>query len=1042
MNQLTILSLFLIGLSGINTSVVNAEIDFVKEIQPIFKKRCYECHGEETREAGLRLDQKADALAGSDSGQIIKPKDAEGSLLVKLISGEDADRLMPPDGENLTEDEIEKIETWIEEGAIWPDGVDPKVERPKHWAYEPLTVKLPESPALKKHLPIDQLILARLNENKIEPSPIADRYTLIKRLYYDLLGLPPSIAAVDTFVNDKSNNAYEHLVDELLASPHFGERWGRHWLDKARYADSDGYEKDRPRYNAWKYRDWVIEAINSDMPFDQFTIEQLAGDQLENPTISQQLATAFHRQTLTNTEGGTDQEEFRVMAIFDRVETISAVWLGLTMGCARCHSHKYDQISQREYYQLFAFFNNGDETTTKIPSSSDAQKKYTAEKTLFDAKHKELQQPLTARSNELEPAFNAWLTDLQAKHDAAKSQTASNLLESTHVASTGGATLKPLEDGSYFATGKEAIQDVYELHYRHANPKNPEAESHEIAGFRLELLTDDSLPKKGPGRSSGGNFVLSEITVDIIREGDAATRQKFRSATADFSQKEFEVAQAIDGEESTKGWAISPQTGKPHAATFLFEKPLSHKEIFEREVLVRLSQQYSSSIHTLGRFRIEWISTAQAELIALPENIKTILAIETVKRDKKQTDALMNYYRSQDKQYRELKSVVDALQKEAPFNPEMVVRVIKSRTDSPRETHIMKRGDFLQPQGPVQPGTLEVLTNSLDGKEETQTRLDFANWLVSGKNPLPPRVFVNQVWSHLFGVGLVPTLNDFGVRGDAVSHPLLLDWLANHFIESGWSRKKLIKTIAMSAAYQRSSAHRSELADVDPTNKLLYRQNRFRAEAEIVRDLYLAASGLLEPRIGGPSVFPPLPAGIANVSYANNFKWGNSDWNSRPDRPSGVSPKEDIYRRGMYTFFKRTAAHPNLVTFDCPDSNTTCVNRGSSNTPLQALQTLNNNVFVDASRAMADLLLNSDHLKTDDQRLQELFRRCTGRPPTNVELKILQKLLHDADAYYTASPKDAIALAKNEKQDEATTKATWVAVSRTVLNLDEFITRE
>ena len=354
----------------------------------------------------------------------------------------------------------------------------------------------------------------------------------------------------------------------------------------------------------------------------------------------------------------------------------------------------------------------------------------------------------------------------------------------------------------------------------------------------------------------------------------------------------------------------------------------------------------------------------------------------------------------------------------------------------------MKRGDFLQPLGPVQPGTLEVLTNPKAERKASLSRLDFAKWLVSGENPLPPRVFVNQVWSHLFGVGLVPTVNDFGVRGDPVSHPLLLDWLATDFIQNGWSRKQLIKTIVMSDVYQRSSAHRPELAEIDPTNKLLYRQNRFRVEAEIIRDLYLAASGLLDPRIGGPSVFPPLPAGIANVSYANNFKWGNSDWNSRPDRPSGVAPKADVHRRGMYTFFKRTAAHPNLVTFDCPDSNTTCVNRGSSNTPLQALQTLNNNVFLDASRAMADLLLSSDHLKTDKQRLVELFRRCTGRPPTDVEMQILQQLLQDASVYYTTSPKDAIVLAKAENEEAAATQAAWIAVSRTVLNLDEFITRE
>ncbi len=374
MKRIFFLLMLCIVVGSSDSSSAFAEVDFVKEIQPIFKERCYECHGDEAQEAGLRLDQKADALAGSDSGQIIIPKKAAESLLIKLISGDDPDRVMPPDGENLTSEEITKIETWIDEGAHWPDGVDPEKAESKHWAYQPLSGQLPTGEPLKSLHPIDQFILAKLKAKKIEPSPIADRYTLIKRLYYDLLGLPPSIEEVDAFVTDDSENAYEKLVDRLLASKHFGERWGRHWLDMARYADSDGYEKDRPRYNAWKYRDWVINAINTDMPFDQFTVEQLAGDEIENASPDQLLATAFHRQTLTNTEGGTDQEEFRVAAVFDRVETIGAVWLGLTVGCARCHSHKYDQISQREYYQLFAFFNNGDETTTKLPSSQKAQK--------------------------------------------------------------------------------------------------------------------------------------------------------------------------------------------------------------------------------------------------------------------------------------------------------------------------------------------------------------------------------------------------------------------------------------------------------------------------------------------------------------------------------------------------------------------------------------------------------------------------------------------------------------------------------------------
>jgi len=1028
--------LFIVAVLFMNSSSATAEVDFVKEIQPIFNARCYECHGSETREAGLRLDQKSDALAGGDSGQVMKPGDAATSLLIKLVSGEDPDRLMPPDGENLTQEEITKIEAWIDEGAHWPDGVDPKKEKSEHWAYQPLSFHLPKSKTLANQQPIDQFILSKLKQQNVAPSPIADRYTLIKRLYYDLIGLPPSIAEADQFVNDDSTNAYEKVVDHLLASEHFGERWGRHWLDMARYADSDGYEKDRPRYNAWKYRDWVINAINSDKPFDQFTVEQIAGDQLPNRSSEQLLATAFHRQTLTNTEGGTDQEEFRNAAIFDRVETISSVWLGLTVGCARCHSHKYDEISQREYYQLFAFFNNGDESTTKLPTSLTAHEKYQNEKVAFDKSTNELQAPLDLRRKELQADFDSWLKTLQVKYEATGFEQKKVDLQLVEFASQGG-TLETREDGSLIAVGDQEIQDVYTLQYSAQNDQ-----SFEIAGIRLEALTDESFPKNGPGRSSGGNFVLSEITTDIVSKVGERTRRKLSAASADFSQNGFEVAQAIDGEETKQGWAVSPQLGKAHAATFTFEKPVSSNELEASQLSIRLSQQYFANLHTLGRFRISFLSASGKELAAMPEEVKKVLRIEPDKRDDKQQEILFQHYASLDEEYNKLKSLVEAHQKKAPFNPEMVVRVVQTRTSNPRQTRILKRGDFQQPLGPVAPNTLETLPFLKLAIEANPTRLDFAEWLVSGENPLPPRVFANQVWTHLFGDGIVGTVNDFGVRGDSPTHPELLDWLASHLIQENWSRKQLIKTILMSEAYQRSSVHRAELADLDPTNKLLYRQNRFRVEAEIIRDLYLSASGTLEPRIGGPSVFPPLPANVASLSYANNFKWGNSDWNSRPDRPHGVAPKDDIYRRGMYTFFKRTAAHPNLLTFDCPDSNTTCVDRGTSNTPLQALQTLNNNVFVDSSRALANRILNDSTLTSDKDRINHLFRLCVARPPSADEVLIMNQLLIDSTDYFKTHPEESKELANAEEESLALKSAPWINVARTVMNLDEFMTRE
>lgn len=1022
----------------LTNSLLIAEVDFVKEIQPIFKERCYECHGDDTREAGLRLDQKTPALAGGDSGLVINPGDAAASLLIKLVSGEDADRLMPPDGENLTDAEVEKLKTWIDEGAHWPEGVDPKAKKSSHWAYQPLNYELPDAFVGSELSPIDQFILAGLKKKQISPSPVADKYTLIKRLYYDLLGLPPSVEAVNAYINDNREDAYEHLVDDLLKSPHFGERWGRHWLDMARYADSDGYEKDRPRYNAWKYRDWVIQAINNDMPFDQFTIEQIAGDQLEKPTPDQLLATAFHRQTLTNTEGGTDQEEFRVAAVFDRVETIGAVWLGLTVGCARCHSHKYDQISQREYYQLFAFFNNGDETTAKVPSSESAQQKYLVEKAAFDKKLKQLQAPVNKRRAELQPDFEQWLARLEAEHRSTGFEQQTVSLEVEDLVSTGGGTLKLDDKGVVVASGDQAVQDVYEIKYRLQGDQN-----FEITGVRLKTLTDASLPKNGPGRSSGGNFVLSEITLDTISADGTVKRNPFATASADFSQKDYSASLAIDGKETTKGWAISPQMGKPHVATFQLKQPISQADILDGQLLIRLSQQYSSSLHTIGKFQLEFLSSAGSELADIPEDVRQALKAMPEKRTKEQKQLLFDHFAKQDVEFQRLNKALMAHQKQAPFNPEMVVRVIQTRRNTPRSTHVLKRGDFLQPLGPVQPQVLEVLPelNSATDQEGA-TRLDFAHWLVSGENPLTPRVAANHIWSHLFGTGIVSTVNDFGVRGEVPTHPELLDWLATQLVESGWSRKALIKKIVLSQAYQRSSVHRRELAEIDPTNQSLYRQNRFRVEAEIIRDLYLAASGLLEPRVGGPSVFPSLPADVASLSYANNFKWGNSDWNSRPDRPGGVAPKDDLYRRGMYTFFKRTAAHPNLVTFDCPDSNTTCVERGTSNTPLQALQTLNNDTFVEASRALAQRIQNESSLTSDADGLATMFRLCAIRPASSVEQTILTELLHDARSHFEKYPDEAVKLSGIEVKSGGVEAAAWVTVARTTLNLDEFIMRE
>src|SRR6185312_15733085 len=471
------------------------KIDYAREVRPLLAKHCWSCHGEKKQESGLRLDRRGLALQGGDLGKVIEPGDSGQSRLIKYVAGVDPDNVMPPEGEPLSAEAVGVLRAWIDQGCIWPESDSPSENerRGDHWAYQPL--RRPAPPAVNQAAwpanPIDQFILAALEKRGLSPSPEADRYTLIRRLNLDLLGLLPTVDEVDAFVNDARPNAYEELVDRLLKSPHFGERWGRHWLDMARYADSDGYEKDNPRPDAYRWRDWVIDAINADMPFDQFTVEQLAGDLLPGATAIDRLATAFHRQTLTNTEGGTDQEQFRVEACFDRTETTGAVWLGLTVGCARCHSHKYDAISQREYYQLFSFFNNGDEQTMVVPKSPEEVAAYALAKAAHDAAVAEAAAKLRSEQQKLGPALAAWEEQVQAMlADAVANPLKLHALEDLQIASDGGVAFEPQQDGSLLASGANPERAVYTITGRTSVPG--------VSALRLDVLPDNSLPAKGP----------------------------------------------------------------------------------------------------------------------------------------------------------------------------------------------------------------------------------------------------------------------------------------------------------------------------------------------------------------------------------------------------------------------------------------------------------------------------------------------------------------------------------------------------------------
>ncbi len=761
----------------------DAKIDFDADIKPILAAHCVKCHGPTRQKGGLRLDNGAHAKDGGNTGPVIVAGKSAASHLIHALVGLDPYQQMPPgEGKRLSDAEIGKFRAWIDQGAKWGGAIVvlDKDGKSNHWAFQPILKPVVPGHNVQPANPIDAFVLAKLDGTTLAPAPApeADKATLIRRLSFDLTGLPPTPEEVDAFLKDASPDAYEKVVDRLLASPHYGERWARHWLDAARYADSDGYEKDTGRPFAWRYRDWVINALNADMPFDQFTIEQLAGDLLPNATLQQKIATGFHRNTLTNKEGGVDQEEFRVAAVVDRVSTTGKVWLGLTVGCAQCHDHKYDPVSQREFYQLLAFFNSDREVDIAAPLPGEDER----------------------------------LKKEQAAFDAEKT--------------------------------------------------------------KLQAAVDDAKAKKA----------------------------------ADTDLKKREAALAAHLKKAPSG--------------------------------------------------------AKAPTLAA-----------------------------------------------GPARP----------------THVMIRGDFLRKGVEVKPGTPGVLPKPTG----TANRLDLAKWLVASDNPLTARVTVNWVWAKFFGRGLVATPDDFGTQGEKPSHPELFDWLASEFKDRGWSLKKLQKLIVTSATYKQSSAARADAQKRDPLNVLLARQQRLRLEAELLRDNALAASGLLNRTVGGPSIRPPQPPGISELTYANSARWVES---TGPDR----------YKRGLYIWFQRTSPYPMLTGFDAPDSNVCVVRRERSNTPLQALTLLNDAVFVESAQALAKRVLAEKKDATDAERVTRAFRLCLGRAPVHAEADRLAKLLAQFRTLAADDPDGAAKLLGAHKPADvpAPEAAAWVALARTLMNLDEFVTRE
>ena len=982
-------------------------LDFTKDVQPVFEKSCYSCHGPKLQMGGLRLDAKAPALAGGQSGKSIVAGKAKASLLYQRIAGIGEQPRMPMGSAPLQPAEIHLIETWINQGAPWPETAAAQTtETRKHWAF--IAPLRPPLPAVQNKSwpssPIDRFVLARLEKEKLRPSPQADRVTLLRRLSLDLTGLPPTIQEVDAFLKDSSPKAYQKQVDRLLASPHYGERMARHWLDAARYADSDGFEKDKQR-QVWFYRDWVINAFNRDLPYDRFLTEQLAGDLLPNATQDQRVATGFLRNSMINEEGGIDPEQFRMEAMFDRMDAIGKSMLGVTIQCAQCHNHKYDPVTQEDYYRVFAFFNNSHESMAAAYTPSDLQKRaHILQRT------KEIQQDLQHRTPDWPARMAAWentVRDNQPEWIVVKPD--------VDDISTGGERYLPLDDGSLLAQGYAPTKHRVKLTVKTA--------VNNITAFRLELLNDPNLPLNGPGRSIQGIGALTEFEVEA---GD--TKVPIARASADLNLPEAPLAPmfhdktnkprvtgpiafAIDGNELTAwGTDAGPVLRNlPRKAVFQVAQPIAQSG--ETVLHFYLSQKHGgwnsddNQNCNLGRFRISITTAKDPVADPLPSEVRRILSIPAAERTPSQTAAVFNYWRTTVPEWQAANGEITALWKQ---HPEGSSQLELNERSSPRTTTMLSRGDFLKPGKEVTPSVPGFLNPLPPGAPAD--RLGFAQWLTARNAPTTARSFVNRVWQSCFATGLVATSEDLGRQSEAPSHPDLLDWLAVDFMENGWSIKQLHRAIVNSSTYKQSSSVTPELLERDPGNRLLARGARFRVDAEIVRDVALAASGLLNPAIGGPSVYPPAP----DFLFQPPVSYGPKIWNE--------DKGENRYRRALYTHRYRSVPYPMLQNFDAPNGDTSCVRRSRSNTPLGALTTLNEPLFVESADALAKLTLAQGG-STDSARLTYAFRRCIARKPV-------------------AKESDALLSFLAKQRDRLGEEAAWKALSRVLLNLDETITKE
>ena len=993
--------------SGVQAASAAPPVDFQRQVQPILAEHCTLCHGVDTadRKSGLRLDVRADALKGGESGSpaIVPGRPDESEFLRRIVS-DDPDVMMPPKDHKkpLTAEQVSTLKQWIAEGANYE----------AHWAFTP-PEKLP-LPNVGTQQPIDAFVSARLQKESLRPSAPSTASALCRRIYLDLTGLPPSPGELSAFKKDGA----VATIDALLNSERFGEKWARHWLDLARYSDTNGYEKDLQR-EQWSWRDWVIDSINRDMPYDQFLVEQIAGDLLPNPTQQQIIATGFLRNSMINEEGAIVPEQFRMVEMFDRIDCVGKAVLGLTTQCAQCHTHKFDPLTHDEYFGMFAFLNNSYEAQSWVYTLDQLQQVDD-----IQAKIQALEDRIRTERPDWESELTQWAAELQSKQikwkplDAVELGTISGLNHPVQQA-----------DKSLLMTGHSSA-DVFMI----AAPA-----LHGVTGLQLEALTHGDLPHTGPGRNRIGTWAINELEV-LIRKPDAKDweKQKLANATSDFSQPESKsddgkkvsgpVANLIDGKDENT-WSADRgigQRNQPSVAVVQFEQPLDFPEGTQMKIVWRMGDM-------VGCARFSVTNDATPAAPAVEHAAILALQVPAEQRTKAQGEATFAAWRKSVAELKPTNDEIEALLKTTPAASTSILHMAERELANTRLTHLLDRGNWDQPRQVVEPHVPAAFHSF--PQNAPRNRLGFAEWLVDRRSPLTARVAVNQAWQAIFGTGLVETSEDFGTRAPVPEYLEILDWLAVDFMEHNWSRKHLIRTILTSTTYQQSSDETAELLERDPGNLLLARGPRFRADAEVVRDIALTVSGLITHKIGGPGIIPPVPQNVLDYNYTYPGYWTPA---TGPER----------YRRTVYGFRKRSMPDPVMSNFDAPNGDFSCARRVRSNTPLAALTGLNETIFVESGRALA-LRVLKEAATNDAARADYAFLLCTSRTPTETErheILSLLKLQRQRIGDGWLNPRevttgDAAKLPELPGESTPQDAAAWTLVARVLLNLDETISK-